>query len=247
LNVDPQIQVQLLDIQGKDTEVAQLEYKRATLPAIEVKKELQSNFERARDQHIASEMILSDLQREALKAEGDVEVVRQRVAKDEEMLNSGVINDPKQLSNLQHELESLAKRQLDLEDVELEVMERVEGAKAAVQLLAQQKLDFSTQLESVSNELDSELAALAVDLADVQVERENLAAAIPAEFLALYERIRKGHQGMGAAKLHRGQCEGCRLTIPPQELNAIKAASPDAVIQCEECRCILVRTADSGI
>ncbi len=247
MNIDPQIQVQLLDIQGKDTEVAQLEYKRATLPAIEVKKELQSNFERARDQHIASEMILSDLQREALKAEGDVEVVRQRVAKDEEMLNSGVINDPKQLSNLQHELESLAKRQLDLEDVELEVMERVEGAKAAVQLLAQQKLDFSTQLESVSNELDSELAALAVDLADVQVERENLAAAIPAEFLALYERIRKGHQGMGAAKLHRGQCEGCRLTIPPQELNAIKAASPDAVIQCEECRCILVRTADSGI
>ena len=48
------------------------------------------------------------------------------------MLDSGEINDSKQLSNLQHELESLAKRQLDLEDVELEVMERVEGAKAAV-------------------------------------------------------------------------------------------------------------------
>ncbi len=247
MNIDPQIQVQLLDIQGKDTEVAQLEYKRATLPSIEVKKELQSNFERARDQHIASEMILSDLQREALKAEGDVGVVRQRVAKDQEMLNSGAINDPKQLSNLQHELESLAKRQLDLEDVELEVMERVEGAKAAVQVLAQQKIDFSAQLEAVSTELDSELAALTVDLTDVHAERESLAAAMPAEFLELYEKIRKGHQGMGAAKLHRGQCEGCRLTIPPQELNAIKAASPDAVIQCEECRCILIRTADSGI
>lgn len=247
MNIDPQIQVQLLDIQGKDTEVAQLEYKRATLPAIEVKSELQSSFERARDQHIASEMILSDLQREALRAEGDVEVVRQRVAKDEEMLNSGVINDPKQLSNLQHELESLAKRQLDLEDVELEVMERVEGAKAAVQVLAQQKIDFSTQLEAVSAELDSELAALTGDLTEVHAERERLAAAMPAEFLALYEKIRKGHQGMGAAKLHRGQCEGCRLTIPPQELNAIKAATPDAVIQCEECRCILIRTADSGI
>jgi predicted nucleic acid-binding Zn-ribbon protein len=247
LNIDPQIQVQLLDIQGKDTEVAQLEYKRATLPAIEVKSELQSSFERARDQHIASEMILSDLQREALRAEGDVEVVRQRVAKDEEMLNSGVINDPKQLSNLQHELESLAKRQLDLEDVELEVMERVEGAKAAVQVLVQQKIDFSTQLEAVSTELDSALAALTADLTEVHAERESLAAAMPAEFLALYEKIRKGHQGMGAAKLHRGQCEGCRLTIPPQELNAIKAAAPDAVIQCEECRCILIRTADSGI
>lgn len=247
MNVDPQIQVQLLDIQAKDTEVARLEYKRATLPAIELKKELESSFERARDQHIASEMILSDLAREAIKAEGDVGVVRQRVAKDQEMLNSGEINDPKQLSNLQHELESLGKRQLDLEDVELEVMERVEGAKAAVQVLAQQKVDFSTRLEVVSAELDSELAALAVDLADVHAERESLAAVMPAEFLALYEKIRKGHQGMGAAKLHRGQCEGCRLAIPPKELNAIKAATPDTVIQCEECRCILIRTSDSGI
>ena len=247
MNIEPQIQVQLLDIQGKDTEVAQLEHKRATLPAIEVKKGLESSFERARDQGIASEMILSDLQREALKAEGDVEVVRQRVAKDQEMLNSGEINDSKQLSNLQHELESLAKRQLDLEDVELEVMERVEGAKAAVQVLAQQKADFSIQLEAVNTELDSELAALTVDLTDVHSERESLAASMPAAFMELYEKIRKGHQGMGAAKLHRGQCEGCRLTIPPQELNAIKAATPDAVIQCEECRCILIRTADSGI
>ena len=132
MNIDPQIQVQLLAVQGKDTEVAQLEYKRSTLPAIEQKKELEANFARARDQHIASEVILSDLQREALKSDGDVDVVRLRITKDEQMLDSGEINDPKQLSNLQHELESLAKRQLDLEDVELEVMERVEGAKAAV-------------------------------------------------------------------------------------------------------------------
>lgn len=247
MNIDPQIQVQLLDVQGKDTEVAQLEYKRDTLPAIETKKDLDVSFVRARDQHVASEMILSDLQRDALKAEGDVGVVRQRVAKDQQMLNSGEINDPKQLANLQHELESLAKRQLDLEDVELEVMERVEGAKAAVQVLTEQKADFSTQLEAVSTALDSELAALNVDLTDVHAERESLAAAMPDEFLALYEKIRKGHQGMGAAKLHRGQCEGCRLTIPPRELNVIKAATPDAVIQCEECRCILIRTADSGI
>jgi predicted nucleic acid-binding Zn-ribbon protein len=247
LNIDPQIQLQLLDVQAKDTELAQLEYKRSSLPAIDTKKKLETSFARARDQHIASEVILSDLEREALKAEGDVGVVRQRVAKDQDMLNSGAINDPKQLTNLQHELESLAKRQRVLEDVELEAMERVEGAKAAVQVLAQQKADFSTQLADVSTTLDSELAALTVDLTDVHTERESVADTIPADFLALYEKIRKGHQGMGAAKLHRGQCQGCRLAIPPQELNTIKAATPDMVIQCEECRCILIRTSDSGI
>ena len=118
MNIDLQIQVQLLAVQGKDTEVAQLEYKRSTLPAIEQKKQLEANFARARDLHIASEVILSDLQREALKSDGDVDVVRLRITKDQEMLDSGAINDPKQLTNLQHELESLAKRQLDLEDVE---------------------------------------------------------------------------------------------------------------------------------
>ncbi len=247
MNIDPQIQVQLLAVQGKDTEAAQLEYKRSTLPEIQQKKELETSFARARDQHIASEVILSDLQREALKSDGDVDVVRLRITKDQEMLNSGVINDPKQLTNLQHELESLAKRQRDLEDVELEVMERVEGAKAAVQVLVQQKTDFSQQLEAVSATLDAELATLAADLADVHAERTQLAADIPPELIVLYEKIRKGHEGMGAAKLHRGQCEGCRLTIPPKERNAIKSATADTVIQCEECRCILIRTADSGI
>ncbi|MDB9921236.1 C4-type zinc ribbon domain-containing protein [Actinomycetota bacterium] len=247
MNIDLQIQVQLLAVQGKDTEVAQLEYKRSTLPAIEQKKQLEANFARARDQHIASEVILSDLQREALKSDGDVDVVRLRITKDQEMLDSGAINDPKQLTNLQHELESLAKRQLDLEDVELEIMERVEGAKAAVQVLAQQKTDFSHQLETVTATLDAKLATLAADLVGVHAERVQLATDMPPEFLALYEKIRKGHEGMGAAKLHRGQCEGCRLTIPPQELNVIRSATPETVIQCEECRCILIRTADSGI
>jgi len=59
------------------------------------------------------------------------------------MLDSGAVNDPKQLLNLQHELESLARRQSDLEDLELEAMERVEGAQAAVQVLAGQKAEFA--------------------------------------------------------------------------------------------------------
>jgi len=247
LNIDPHMQGKLLDLQGKDTEIAQLEYKRSSLPAIETKSELEVSFARARDQHIAAEVILSDLEREALKSEGDVDVVRQRVAKDQEMLDSGAVNDPKQLLNLQHELESLARRQSDLEDLELEAMERVEGAQAAVQVLAGQKAEFAIQLKDITATLNSELANLAVDLAETQSEREALASGLPSDLIALYEKIRRSHQGVGAAKLHRGQCGGCRLALPPQELNVIKAASPDAVIQCEECRSILIRTAESGI
>lgn len=247
MNIDPMIQQQLLSVQDKDTEIAQLNHKRQTLPEIERKKELEAQLVKTRNQHIAAGVILSDLQRDQSRSDADVEVVRQRILKDQNLLDSGSINDPKQLSSLQHELESLARRRSELEDVELEIMERVEGAEAAVEVLADQLENVSAELESVSTELDQLVAGLNADIAEVERERAELAQAIPSDFMALYEKIRATHSGVGAALLHRGQCQGCRLTIPPQEMQSIKAAAPDEVLQCEECRRILVRTSESGI
>ena len=147
------MQGKLLDLQGKDTEIAQLEYKRSSLPAIETKSELEVSFARARDQHIAAEVILSDLEREALKSEGDVDVVRQRVAKDQEMLDSGAVNDPKQLLNLQHELESLARRQSDLEDLELEAKNALRGHKPRSRCLQGRRLSSQSSSKTLPQHL----------------------------------------------------------------------------------------------
>ena len=65
--------------------------------------------------------------------------------------------------------------------------------------------------------------------------------------LALYDRIRASSGGVGAAALQHGRCEGCRLSLSPVALNAIRAAAPDAVLRCEECSRILVRVPDSGL
>lgn len=245
--IEPSIQEQLLAVQAKDTESAQLAFKKANLPELAQLAELQEQFAKARDQLVAAEVILSDLQRDQARSDADVDVVRQRIRKDQSMLDSGAINDPKQLSSLQHELGSLARRQVELEDVELEIMERVEGALAAVSVLTERKENLSLEIASVSSQLEQQVAALESDLAEVAAERERLASSIPDDFKNLYEKIRKSHSGVGAAKLHRGQCLGCRLSLPPQELQTIKNAEPEEVLQCEECRRILIRTADSGI
>ncbi|MCF8528271.1 MAG: nucleic acid-binding protein, partial [Candidatus Nanopelagicales bacterium] len=68
-----------------------------------------------------------------------------------------------------------------------------------------------------------------------------------ADLLSLYNKIRAEQGGVGAAALHRGSCQGCRLTLPPTEIEELRAAAPDAVIRCEECRRILVRTPESGL
>jgi predicted nucleic acid-binding Zn-ribbon protein len=75
----------------------------------------------------------------------------------------------------------------------------------------------------------------------------NAAAGIPAALLALYEKIREQSDGVGAARLYQRRCEGCRLSVPPNDLNTIRSAPLDEVIRCEECRRILVRTAESGL
>jgi uncharacterized protein len=69
----------------------------------------------------------------------------------------------------------------------------------------------------------------------------------PADLLTLYDKLREQHGGLGAAALIRGSCQGCNLSLNSSDLAAIRAAAPDEVLRCEECRRILVRTPESGI
>ena len=247
LNAEPSAQIRLLDLQADDTRLGQIAHRRRTLPEAQSLAELDSRLQRVEDELVAAEVIAADLERDQDRAEADVQQVRDRAAHDQQLLDSGSIGDPKQLQSLQHELVSLARRQSELEDVELEIMERVEGARAAVAHLEAERDQLRTERAILAEAVDRLMAELDTEQANVEADRADVAKEIPADLLALYEKIRADHGGVGAAHLHRGSCQGCRLQLPPQELERLRAAAPDAVVRCEECRRILVRTAESGI
>ena len=188
---------------------------------------------------------VSDLEAEQRKADADVDLVRQRSEKDRTLLDT--INDAKQLSNLQHELESLARRQSELEDVELEVMERLEEAQKAHVALRAQRETLDADLAEARTARDNALADLADDEKVALAARAAAAEGIPDEVMKLYDKLRANHGGIGAAALHRGRCEGCRIELTPVDIDRIRQAPPAEVIRCEECRRILVRTPDSGL
>lgn len=188
---------------------------------------------------------VSDLEAEQRKADADVDLVRQRSEKDRTLLDT--INDAKQLSNLQHELESLARRQSELEDVELEVMERLEEAQKAHVALRAQRETLDADLAEARTARDNALADLADDEKVALAARAAAAEGIPDEVMKLYDKLRADHGGIGAAALHRGRCEGCRIELTPVDIDRIRQAPPAEVIRCEECRRILVRTPDSGL
>ena len=247
LNADPAIQLRLLTLQENDTHLMQLAHRAKTLPDSTRLAEVETRLARLRDEVVAAETIASDLETEQKRADQDVEQVRDRMARDRHLLDSGTIGDPKQLQSIQSELESLARRQSDLEDVELEIMERVEGARAAVAQLTGQRDEMANERETLATSVHEQLSAIDAERRMVEEQRASIAAEIPADLMGLYDKIRADHGGVGAAPLHRGTCQGCRLALPPTEIEALRAAPPDAVIRCEECRRILVRTAESGL
>ncbi|TPQ18947.1 hypothetical protein FGD71_028050 [Streptomyces sporangiiformans] len=247
LNAAPADQIRLLDVQALDVRLQQLAHKRKSLPEHAEIESLNKDLTQLRDLLVAAQTEESDCAREQTKAEQDVDQVRQRAARDQQRLDSGAVTSPKDLENLQHEIASLAKRQGDLEDVVLEVMERRESAQERVNELTERVSSVQSKIDDATARRDAAYETLDGEAASATKEREVIAGSVPADLLKLYDKLREQQGGVGAARLYQRRCEGCRLELNITEVNDVKAAAPDTVLRCENCRRILVRTAESGI
>ena len=247
LNAEPQQQITLLEVQRHDLEVDRVRHRRATLPEAVRVTEIEAAQRTLADGITAVSVEVADLELEQRKADNDVDLVRQRSAKDRDLLDSGSINDAKQLTSLQHELESLARRQSELEDIELEVMERLEDAQHRLAALVAERDQLDSDLAAAVAARDAALAGLAEEEAAAKAARAEAAQGVAADLMTLYDKLRADNAGIGAAALHRGRCEGCRIELTPVDLERIRAAAPTEVLRCEECRRILVRTPEAGL
>ena len=233
-------QEKLLALQALDSSLIQLDHKAKNLPVAKILDEKTIAHASARDLCVAAETEKSDIKHELSKSEVDVEQVVSRIERDEKRLASGQ-GTPKELEQLQHELGSLTKRRAELEEIELEVMVRIEALDQRISSLSKERDALHEEVIKFSKEKDAALEEISRAKNATTSERNALAAEIEPELLALYEKIRASADGIGAARLHAGQCQGCHLTINTADLSRISSLPEDDVVRCEECRRILVR------
>lgn len=245
MKADPQVQEQLLELPLIDQKLAQLASESRSSELKQASVEGRAGLVRAEEELVDLRTSVKDLERDIARADVDVQTVRSRVERDQKTLDSGAAT-PKQLTDIQHELESLARRQAELEDVELEIMERLESAASQVaeaevkMQQAQQRADEATAAwDRRSDEIASETVAL-------EQRRAELVGELPADLVALYDKVRE-RSGVGAGLLRHGQCGACRLMLSSSDLDAVRNAAPDEVVRCEECGAIMVRTGESGL
>jgi predicted nucleic acid-binding Zn-ribbon protein len=247
LNAAAADQLRLLDVQALDSQVDQLEHRRRGLPVHARIHQLSQRLTELRDLIVGAQTEESDIAREQTKAESDVDQVTARAARDQQLLDSGRVGSARELESLQHEIGSLNRRQGALEDIVLEIMERRETVQQRLAQFVEERDKLTVELADTENERDAAVADIDRQVAAAATDRAATVQELPADLLTLYEKLRAQHDGVGAAALRRRQCEGCRLELNSIELSRIRQASPDEVLRCEECRRILIRTADSGL
>ncbi|GAA3616993.1 zinc ribbon domain-containing protein [Marihabitans asiaticum] len=240
MKADPSTQRRLLDLQQIDTRLQQIAHARTRIPQQAELTEAEAQLAGVRDAVVLAQTQVSDVERELQRAEADVQLVRDRAARDQARLDSGQ-GSAKDLQALQHELESLARRQSELEDVELEVMERAEERRGALEEASAREPGLVEEVERLRSEVAAARAVLDRDEQEVSAPRDGIAAEIEDPLLALYDRIRAQSGGLAAAELTARRCGGCQLELNPVDLERISALPPDEVARCEECGRILVR------
>jgi uncharacterized protein len=247
VKASPEAQLRLLELADLDAELGRIDHRRRGLPEHAEIERLGARDSELRDSAASLTAQDSDLRHEQAKAEADVEQVRSRIDRDRQRLDGGKVSSPRELENLQSEVGSLLRRQSDLEDIVIEVMERREAAQASLGAATTERSQITAQLATVTSSRDGALAEFAEQAGKAAARRAEVVATVPADLVDLYDKLRASHGGVGAASLRQGRCQGCHLALNTVDLNAIRAAASDEVLRCEECRRILVRTAESGL
>jgi predicted nucleic acid-binding Zn-ribbon protein len=233
----------LLVVTELDAELTRLAHRATHLPEQQRYQELEAQQRAVSDRLAVVSIAAEDLDAQIAKLESEVDTVRQREDRDRGLLNSGAVGDPKQLEELQHELGTLERRQANLEDTLLEVMERREQL-AGEQAGEQAALDVvQADLAVAGQQRDAVLAEVERNRTDTAARRAEVAAGLDGELLKIYERQRAA-SGIGAGRLQGGRCGACRIELDRGELARISAAPDDDVLRCGECGAILLRLKD---
>ncbi|HEX4401082.1 MAG TPA: hypothetical protein VHZ98_07130 [Galbitalea sp.] len=244
LKAAPSEQALLLDIQAIDTKLQQLDHRAKSLPEHAALQLLAVENSELLVTLAEQKGVLEDARVELKRVESDVQVVEARITRDSARLQAS--SSTKDVAALEQELTALKKRQFDLEEIELTVMEKVEQQDAVVGHLGEQAGSLQGRMADLEGERDASMTTIDDERANATANRSSIASKVSPELLALYEKQRQRY-GSGASLLRGGVSLASGVKLNESDMVAIRSAAPDEVVMCPDSNAILVRTDESGL
>jgi predicted nucleic acid-binding Zn-ribbon protein len=231
----------LLTLQTHDSAADRLRHRKANLPEraeLDSKRAAHAELERRlvevgerRDAELREERRLDD----------EVRTLEAKAKAVDSKMYSGTVSSPKELQAMQADVEQLQRQAREREDEELEVLVRREELDGEVAELEAAQAALAGEMETLLAAIGDQEREIDAELAVEEAARAALAPGIPDGTLRLYEQIRAGNRGVGAARLVGMNCQACHLALPATEVDRIRHLPADALARCEHCGAILVR------
>lgn len=231
-------QTKLLAIAAHDVELAKISNSRKQAQADAELELASADTLRLSDLLIDARNKVGDLEMELDRAEADLGLVANRIAKDKQVLSS--TSSAKDAQGIEHELATLATRKSELEDAQLQIMELLESAQQDYEKLKHQKQAADEALSSLQQRVSDELADLGSQAEKIQIERRSAITSIDQELAAAYER--KCTRGVAAGRLAGRDCGACRLSITATSFEELMALPQEELAECPNCQAFLVRS-----
>jgi len=230
----------LLQMQAHDSAIDRLVHRRGSLPEDARLAELGQALAAVDQLAAEREGSLATVRREQARFEDEIEMVTRKARSEDARAVSGKVTSPKELTAIQEEVAALKRRQDVLEDQLLERMEQRETLEAELGELAGRREGIVGEQAEVTKARDAALVEIDRELESERAAREVLAPTVGEELRALYDQLRSRQGGVGVAALVGNTCQGCRVSISPVELAAVRKQPAEQVKRCENCRRILV-------
>jgi uncharacterized protein len=230
----------LLQLQAHDSAIDRLEHRRGSLPEDARLREVGDALAAVDQLTAEREGTLATVQRDQTRLEHEIDMVTTKARNEDARAASGKVTSPKELTAIQEEVASLKRRQGTLEDELLELMEQRETLETELAELTTRRDGFTAEQTEVTKARDAALVEIDRELDFERTARDQLVPNVGEQLRALYDQIRSRQGGVGAAALVGNTCQGCRVSISPVELAAIRKLPPEEIKRCENCRRILV-------
>jgi predicted nucleic acid-binding Zn-ribbon protein len=186
---------------------------------------------------IASRTNFENLNMEARKADDNLHMVEERLTRDKERLNQ--TSSPKDAQAIQSEVESLTIRKEELEEVELEILDRLEVAKQELDAISLKREKTSNDLEQLRAKIQIEVDDLKTQGRKLVADKEVLTSKVPAEILEKYTLLAARQIAVG--KIESRSCTACRMGLTANTIDSLSDLPEDEIGSCPECLAMIVR------
>lgn len=231
----------LLTVQTHDSAADRLRHRRASLPERdELTRSLVADVE-LRTQIAEATGRRDEVLREERRLDDEVNRLRTKATEVDKRMYSGTVSSPKELQAMQADIDQLRRHADDVEETELEVLERREALDAEVAELEVRAAALAADMDRFTAVIAEAEVAIDAELGVETAARTAAVAGITPDVMSLYEEVRAKNRGTGAARLTGSNCGACHLSLPATEVDRIRHLPPDELARCEHCGAILVR------